>query len=184
MNLDVTDQKMQKAFEVLRVDLATVRTGRAAPSLVENISINVYGGTQRLKILELATISSSDPQTLVLSPFDPSIVEEMQKGILEANVGLTPSNDGNVIRISIPPLSQERRQELSRIMRQKLESGRIMIRQVRHEAMNEIKKQFNGKMISKEEMERLEKEVQRVTDKSIEDVNLMGERKEAELLQI
>src|ERR1035437_5346681 len=96
--------KMQKALLVLQEDLSTVRTGRAMPSLVENVVVSVYAGVQRLRIKELATISASDPQTLVLQPFDPSIAAEIQKGIMEANIGLTPSSDGNVIRISIPPL--------------------------------------------------------------------------------
>jgi len=111
-------QKMQKAFLNLAEDLSTVRTGRAMPSLVENVIISVYGGTQRLKIKELATISASDPQTLVLSPFDSSITDEIQKGIMEANIGLTPSADGNIIRISIPALSEERRKELIKLMKQ------------------------------------------------------------------
>src|SRR3989344_9452356 len=98
--------KMGKILDVLRTDLSTVRTGRAAPSIVENIVINAYGGSQRLRVMELATIGSSDPQTLVITPFDNSIIGEIQKGILEANVGLNPVIDGQVIRISIPRLSE------------------------------------------------------------------------------
>lgn len=177
-------QKMQKVLEVLRIDLSTVRTGRAAPSLVENIVINAYGQTQRLKVLELATITASDPQTLVITPFDNSIIGEIQKGIQETNVGLNPVIDGVVIRISIPPLSEERRQQLIHLMRQKLEGGRIQVRQVRHEAMNEIKKQYNDKTISEDEMLRLEKEVQKETDTTIEEIEAMGRKKEEELLQI
>jgi ribosome recycling factor len=115
-------EKMQKALLVLQQDLSTVRTGRAMPSLIENVVVSVYGGAQRLMIKELTTISASDPQTLVLQPFDPSIAGEIQKGIMEANIGLTPSSDGNVIRISIPPLSEERRKELIKLMKQKLEN--------------------------------------------------------------
>lgn len=184
MNPDETKQKMQKVLEVLHGDLTTVRTGRATPSLVENIIVAVYGGSTRLKIMELATISSSDPQTLLINPFDASIIGEMQKGIMEANVGLTPTVDGQHIRISIPPLSEERRQQLIKLMHQKLENGRIMVRQVRHEAMSAIKKQFNDKTISEDEMNRLEKEVQRSTDDVISQIDAMGKKKEAELQQI
>ena len=102
--------KMNKILEVVRNDLSTVRTGRAAPSLVENIVINAYGATQRLKVMELTTITTSDPQTLAVTPFDHSIIGEIQKGILEANVGLNPSCDGQIIRISIPPPFPEKEQ--------------------------------------------------------------------------
>lgn len=179
-----TKQKMIKVLEVIKTDLGTVRTGRAAPSLVENIVVSVYGGSTKLKIMELATINTSDSQTLVLSPFDPSIIGEIQKGIQEANVGLSPSNDGQVIRIAIPLLSEERRQQLIHVMKQKLENGRIMVRQVRQEAMNDVKKQHTDKTISEDEMKRLEKEVQKVTDDITADIDFMGKKKEEELLQI
>lgn len=176
---------MQKVLDVLHGDLATVRTGRAAPSLVENIVVSVYGGPPaggtRLKVMELATIGASDPQTLIITPFDASIIGEIQKGIQETNVGLTPVVDGSGhIRISIPPLSQERREQLIKLMHQKLENGRIMIRQVRHEAMMEIKKLE----LSEDETSRLEKEAQKATDDSIAQIDAMGKRKEEELLQI
>lgn len=176
--------KMQKALMVLQEDLSTVRTGRAMPSLVENVVVSVYAGAQRLRIKELATISASDPQTLVLQPFDPSIAGEIQKGIMEANVGLTPSSDGNVIRISIPPLSQERRQELIKLMKQKLENGRISIRQIRQDARNIIRKQHNEKELSEEQMFRLDEEIQKITDQIMLPVDEMGRKKEAELMQI
>ena len=161
-----------------------MRTGRAAPSLIEGIVINAYGGTQKLRLMELATIAASDPQTLVITPFDQSIIGEIQKGIQEANVGLSPVIDGELVRITIPHLSEERRQELIHLMRQKLENGKIMVRQVRHEAMAEIKKQKAQKIISEDEVSRLEKEVQKVTDEMITDIDLVGEKKEEELLSI
>lgn len=184
MNLDEVRQGMQKVSEVLRTDLSTVRTGRAAPSLVEHIVIAAYGGTQKLKVMELATIGTSDPHTLIITPYDGSIIGEIQKGILEANVGLNPVIGGQVIRISIPPLSEERRQELIHLMRQKLENGRIMVRQVRHEAMLEIKKQYSNKAISEDEMARLEKEAQKTTDEVMTEIEGMGKKKEEELMQI
>jgi len=177
-------QKMQKALMVLQEDLATVRTGRAAPSLIENVVVTVYGEAQKLKIKELATIAASDPQTLVLQPFDPSITGEIQKGIMEANVGLTPSSDGNVIRISIPPLSEERRKDLIRLMKQKLENGRIAIRQIRQDARNSVRKQHNDKEISEEQMYAIDQNIQKVTDEIMIPVDSMGREKEAELLQI
>ncbi len=176
-----TKQKMQKVLEVLKNDISTVRTGRAAPSLIENIIVSAYGGTAKLKVMELATIHATDPQTLTISPFDNSTLGDIQKAILETNIGLNPSNDGVVIRISIPPLSQERREQLIHLMRQKLENGRVMIRQSRHEAMLEIKK---DKELSEDEISRLEKEVQNATDQFTSEIDSIGKKKEEELLQI
>lgn len=187
MNPDLVNEmkaRMQKALMVLQEDLATVRTGRAMPSLIENVIISVYAGAQRLRIKELATISASDPQTLVLQPFDPSIAGEIQKGIMEANIGLIPSSDGNVIRILIPPLSEERRKELIKLMKQKLENGRIVIRQIRQDARNIVRKQHNNKEISEEQMYSIDQEIQKITDQIMLPVDEMGRKKEAELLQI
>ena len=177
-------QKMQQSLAVLQGDLATVRTGRAMPSLVENVVVSVYQGAQRLKIKELATISASDTQTLVLNPFDPSIASEIQKGIMEANIGLTPSSDGQVIRISIPPLSEERRKDLIKLMKQKLENGKISIRQIRQDARNDVRKKHLNKEISEEQMFRLDQEIQKITDEIILAVDEIGRKKEGELLQI
>lgn len=184
MNIDTTRLQMGKILEILKTDLSTVRTGRATPSLVENIVINAYEGTQKLRVMELATIGTSDSQTIIITPFDASIIEEVQKGIQEAQVGLTPVIDGLLIRISIPLLSTERRQELVTLVNQKLEGGRIQIRQVRHEAMEVIKKQENNKEIGEDDLLRLEKEVQNLTDKTIETIDELGKHKEQELLQI
>lgn len=179
MNLDVKE-KINKILDLLRQDLGTVRTGRAAPSLVENIVISAYAGTAKLKVMELATISSSDTQTLLVAPFDGSIIGEIQKGIQEAQTGLNPVIDGQVIRISIPPLSEERRQELIKLMRQKLENAKIMVRQARHEALDDIKKQE----LPEDEEERLEKEVQKLADSASEQIEDLGKQKEEELMQI
>lgn len=177
-------QKMQKVLEVLKTDLSTVRTGRAAPSLVENIVVSVYGGTQRLKIVELAHVSSSDPQTLQIAPYDGSIIGEIKKGILEANIGLTPSIDGQLIRISIPLLSQERREELTHLVGQKLEGAKIQIRQVRHEAMADVKKKHEAKEIGEDDVDRLEKEVQKQTDALMLQIEELGNKKKEELMQV
>ena len=174
-------EKMQKALELLRHDLATVRTGRAAPSLVENIVVLAYGGSAKLRVMELATISATDPQTLTVTPYDGSIIGEIQKGIMESGAGLNPVIDGQLIRISIPMLSEERRQELIKLMKQKLENGKIMIRQVRHEAMDEIKKDEG---LGEDEVARLEKEIQKETDDTMSQIDEMGKRKEEELMQI
>lgn len=175
-----TREKMRKAIDILASDIGTIRTGKAAPALVENISVSVYGGTAKLRIMELATVNAQDASTLVLTPFDASVIEEIRKGIMESGAGLNPASDGQVIRISIPPLSEERRQELIHLMRQKLENGNVMIRQIRHEAMSDLKKGD----LPEDENERLEKEIQKATDDFTAEINALGKKKEEELLQI
>src|SRR3972149_10544310 len=175
-----TREKMRKAVEVLRSDIATIRTGKAAPSLVENIQVSVYNGTVKLRVMEVATVVAQDPQTLVLTPFDQSIIEEIRRGIMDGGAGLNPASDGQVIRITIPPLSEERRQELIHMMKQKLENGHIMIRQIRHEALNDLKKGD----LPEDENSRLEKEIQRATDDFIVQIDALGRKKEEELLQL
>jgi ribosome recycling factor len=184
MDLDTTAQKMNSVLELIKQDLGTVRAGKAAPSLVENIVVAAYGGTQRLKVMELAQIGSLDAHTLVITPYDASIIGEIHKAIQDSGSGITTTIDGQVIRISIPPLSEERRQELVHLVNQKLEGGRIQVRQVRHEAMEEIKKAFNNKELSEDDKARLEKEAQRITDDTIAQIDSLGKQKEAELMSI
>lgn len=175
-----TREQMSKALEILSSEVSTIRTGKAAPSLVESISVSVYNGTTRLKIMELATITSTDPQTLVLTPFDASIIEEIRKGIMDSGSGFNPASDGQVLRISIPPLSEERRQELIHMMHQKLEGGHVMIRQIRHEALNDLKKEE----LPEDENLRMEKEIQKLTDEFTSQIDSLGKKKEEELMQV
>lgn len=182
--LATTRDRMKKAIEITRQDLSTIRSGRATPSIVEPIVISAYGGGQKLKLMELATITIQDAKTLLIAPYDPSIIGEIEKGILEANVGLTPVVEGEVIRIAIPSLSEERRQEYIRLARSKLEAGRIMIRQIRHEAMKDLKRLEEAGQISEDKRKLGEKKVQELTDEMIAEIDAMGDRKEAELLQV
>lgn len=180
--LAYTRAQLQKVLEVIRNDIATIRTGRATPALVENIVVKAYGGSAHMRVVELATIAATDTQTLVITPFDASIIQEIAKGIQETNVGLNPVVDGQVIRISLPPLSADRRQELIKAMKQKLENGKIMVRQVRHEKMDAIKKLHTDKTITEDEQGRLEKDVQKLVDETIETTESLGKKKEEELL--
>lgn len=176
-----TKKKIDKVLDILKGDLATIRTGRATPALVENITINAYGGSAKLKVMELATIGAQDNKTLIITPFDMTTIHEIQKGIEAGNVGLNPIIDGNLLRISIPPLSHDRRQELIKAMKHKLENGKIMVRQVRHDAISDIKKEYEGR---EDDIKRLEKDVQRLVDETMETIESYGKQKEQELLQI
>lgn len=176
--------QMQKVLELVLSDIGTLRTGRAMPSLVENIICPAYGGTQRLKVQELATITSPDTQTLVIDPWDKSIIGDIKKGILEANIGLNPSVDGEIIRISLPPMTTEDREKYTKLLSGKLESGRIMVRGQRAEAMKDIKRAFEAKEISEDVKFDNEKKVQNLTDEFVGKIDEAGERKKSELLQI
>ncbi len=179
--LNSLKDKMQKAIEIVQTDMQTIRSGRATPSLVENIGILVYGGQQKMKIKELATITTSDLRMIVIAPFDPSIVEEVVKGIQEANVGYNPVSEGKIIRISIPPLTEERRDEYKKLAKAKAEGGRIMIRQIRHDSMVQLKRTLEASDIDQDLKKRLEKRVQESTDQFVSEIDALLKHKEEEL---
>jgi ribosome recycling factor len=176
--------KMQAVLDLISGDIGSLRTGRATPALVEAIEVSVYGGTQRLKVNELATIGSTDPQTLVIDPWDKSIIGEIRQGILAANIGMSPVIDGEIIRISLPPMTSEDREKYVRLLSTKLENGRVMIRQIRADFMHQIKTKFEEKEISEDENFALEKRLQEITDEFIGKIEEAGEKKKQELLQI
>lgn len=177
-------QKMQKAFDILSHDLATVRSGKASSQLVEDIEINAYNGTARLKVMELATISTPDPKTIVISPFDVSIIGDIEKGINDSGLGINPAVSGDIIRLSVPPLTEERRAEMVKMINQKCEGGKVMIRQVRQESMHELKKLEEDGHTSEDVLERVEKEVQHFTDEYIKNIDMLRDQKEKELMTV
>ena len=174
---------MNKSFEIMLNDFATIRTGKANTALVENIEITAYEGT-RLKLNELATIGVLDPHTLIVTPFDQSVISAIEKGISESNIGINPAVSGQIIRLSIPPLTEERRLEFVKLIHHKAEQGRIMIRQIRQTAMGDIKKKKDAKVFGEDEAERLEREVQKLTDDFMEKIEDLRERKEEEIMKI
>jgi ribosome recycling factor len=176
--------KMQSTLDVVTSDISGIRTGRATPALVENIVCPAYGGTQRLKVVELATITASDPSQIIINPWDKSIIGDIRKGIEQANLGMNPSIDGEIIRITMPPLTTEDREKYVKLLSGKLESGKIMIRQVRADEMHEIKKKFEEKEMTEDEKFANEKKIQEITDEFVGKIDEMGEKKKAELLQI
>ncbi|BCX14987.1 MAG: ribosome-recycling factor [Patescibacteria group bacterium] len=176
--------KMQQIFDLVASDIASIRVGRATPSLVEDLSVLVYGGQQKMKVQELATIYVIDPQTLEIDPWDKSIIGEIRKGIIAAGVGLNPIIAGEKIRISIPPLTTEDRENYLKLLSAKLESGRVMIRQIRAGFLKDIQKWFEEKQISEDEKYADEKRLQEITDEFIEKINNQGEKKKEELTQL
>jgi ribosome recycling factor len=182
--LTETRDKMRKSIEVTTQDLSTVRSGKASPSLVEHIVVTVYGGTATMKLMELATIATSDARTLTITPYDPSVMQEIEHGLQVANTGMTPIVDGEMIRITIPPLTEERRREFLKLAKTKIEAGKIMIRQIRQEAMHQIKKNADDKTISEDQQKMFEKHIQELTDKMVVELEVLEKKKEAELMQV
>lgn len=183
-SLEDTKQKMQRAMEVLKNDLATLRTGRASASLVENIEVLVYGGAQKLKIIELASITTPDPHLILIAPWDQSIIGDIAKGLMVSNIGLNPVIDSTTIRLNIPPLTEERRLELVKAMSQKLEAGKVMVRQIRHDLMSEIKRAYDSKELIEDDKKRFEEALQKMTDEMMGEIDAMGTKKEEELMTV
>ncbi len=177
-------QRMQQVIELVVNDIASIRTGRATPSLVEDIIVSVYGGQQRLTIKELATITAPDTQTLTISPWDKSIIGDIRKGMLEANVGLNPSIDGEILRISLQPMTGEDRERYVKLLGTKLENGKIMVRQIRGDGMKDIKDAFEKKEITEDGKFQQEKKLQEITDEHIAKIEELGKNKEEELRKI
>lgn len=178
------NQKMQKVVDSVVADISGIRTGRATPSLVENIMVPAYGGTQMMRVLEVASITAPDTQMLVISPWDKSIIGDIRKGIMEANMGMNPSIDGEVIRISFPPLTTEDREKYVKLLSSKLENGKVLIRSVRADEMHDVKKSFEDKVITEDERKDAESKIQELTDLYIGKIETVGESKKQELLTI
>lgn len=176
--------KMGHVVDFVKQDVGTIRTGKATSALVENVIINAYGGSTKMRVVELGTISVPDAQSLTITPYDPSIIGEIRRDIEAANLGLTPLIDREIVRISVPPLTGERRQEFVKLLHRKLEDGRVKARQVRHDKMSELKRLFEEKALTEDDRERLEKELQDLTDKIIAQIEAIGEAKEKEILNV
>jgi len=177
-----TEQKMEKSIEVIRREFATVRTGRASRSLVENIKVDYYGSS--IPIRQLANISIPEAQLIVIQPWDPTALEAIERAIMKSNLGLMPNNDGKVIRISVPQLSQERREDLIKIIKNIAEQGRVSIRSIRRDSNEKLKKAKLSSEISEDEEFKLHKEVQNLTDKYIKEIDDLFEHKEKEIREI
>lgn len=179
-----TKQRMERALQVLKDDFGTVKTGKANPQLVESIVIKAYGGSAMLKVNELATIHVQDASTVIITPFDHSVLGDIERGISDSQMGLGISVDGSIIRITVPPLTQERREEFVKLIHKKAENGKIMIRQSRAESNDEIGKMKKDNEITEDDEKRLEKEVQKLTDEYVEKIDEIEKMKEQELMTV
>ena len=176
------EEKMRRSIEVLKRELATIRTGHATPALIEHIKVE-YAGVPTL-LNQIAGISAPGARLLVIQPWDRGSLHDIEKAILKSDLGLNPASDGSVIRINIPPLTEERRQELVKVVRKRVEERKIVTRNLRREAMDELKGLEKSKDISQDECKRSLDQLQKLTDSFIVDAEQIGRDKEAELIEV
>ena len=184
MQEDDIRQKMQQAVDAVKEDLSSIRTGRATPALVEGIVVTTYGGSQKLRIVELATITTPDTRTILINPWDKSVVFDIKRAIEDNKTGLNPLVGEDVIRVSLPPMTEEDRQSFVKLLSQKLENGKISIRRVRAEAMGDVSAAFERKEFGEDEKFAREEKVQKLTDEYVGKIEDIGKQKEAELMSV
>lgn len=174
--------RMKGALQALEEDLTGIRTGRANPALIEKLPVEYYGSPTPLQ--QLASIGVPEPRQLLIRPFDPSTVKNIERAILASDIGLTPNSDGKTIRLNLPPLTEERRRELVRVVKNRVEEARVAIRNVRRDSIRDLREFENEKLISEDDLKRGEEELQKITDEFIDEVNKTGERKENEIMEV
>lgn len=175
-------QKTAKALDHTLHEFSSLHTGKASPSMVENVMAEVYGSSMRLK--DIAAITTPDPRLIQVQPWDKEAVKPIEKALQQANLGINPSTDGNVIRLPIPELSRERRQEMTKVCQRMAEEGRVSIRHARRESLDAFKKLEKDGTISEDDLKRYEKEVQQLTDQAIKQIDQHLQGKEQELLAV
>lgn len=177
------ENRMKSALQSFEEDLAGVRTGRATPALIEKLPIEYYG--METPLMQLATISVPEARVLLIRPFDPSSLKAIEKSILASDLGLTPNNDGKVIRLNLPPLTEDRRRDLVKFVQKRMEDCKVSIRNVRRDIMKDLRDFEKEKMISKDDLETAEEELQKLTDRMIADeVEKISEKKEKEIMEV
>jgi len=176
------ESRMKGAIESLEEDLSGIRTGRAHPALVEKIPVEYYGVPTPL--VQLASISVPEPRSLLIRPFDASTLKAIERGILASELGLTPNNDGKAIRLNLPVLTEERRRDLVKLVHSRVEEGRVAVRNVRRDMIKDLREFEEEKIISEDELKKGEEEMQKITDRYIEEINTIGGHKEKEILEV
>lgn len=176
-----TEKRMHSALEALKADLRTIRTGRASPALVERVMVDYYG--QPTPLNQLAVISAPEPSLLVVRPYDPESLEEIERAILKSDVGLTPSNDGRIIRLPVPRLTEERRKDLAKMVRQRVEEGKVALRNIRRDSLGDLREFEKEGLISEDEFYRAKDKLQELIDNYTEQMEDISARKQKEILE-
>lgn len=175
-------QRMQKCVQTFQADLKKLRTGRAHPSLVEHLKVDYYGSEVPLQ--QVANISIEDARTLVVSPWEKSMVQAIEKAIFKSDLGLTPMTAGTVIRVPLPALTEERRRDITKVVRQDGENARVSVRNVRRDALNDVKEMLKEKMISQDDERKAQDDIQKLTDRHVAEIDQLLAAKEKEILQV
>jgi ribosome recycling factor len=181
-SLKDADHKMEQALGHLREDLSSIRTGRASAAVLSRIMVEYYGTPVPLN--QLASVNVPEPRLLVIQPFDKNSVTQVEKAIQQSDLGITPSNDGQVIRLAFPPLTEERRKELVKQVHHRAEEGRVAVRNVRRHAKDDMEKLERDHLISEDELTRGEKELQKLTDRHVVEIDEIQRHKESELMEV
>lgn len=177
-----TEARMDKTLESMEEDFKSIRTGRASPALVERVTVEYYGMPTPLN--QLAAISAPEPQMLLIRPYDPASITAIEKGILQADLGLNPGNDGRVIRVPIPRLTEERRRELVKVVKRRVEESKVALRNIRRDAQEELREYESEKLISEDDRKRGQDELQKLIDRFVAKVDESGARKEQDIMEI
>jgi ribosome recycling factor len=177
-----TETRMKGAIQALEEDLSGIRTGRASPALIERLHVEYYGVPTAL--IQLASISVPDPRSLLIKPFDATSLKAIERAILASDLGLTPNNDGKSIRLNLPPLTEERRRDLVKVVHNRVEEARVAARNVRRDSIRDLREFEEEKLISEDDLKKGEEELQKITERYIEEINLAGEHKEKEILEV
>ena len=176
------ENRMQKAVEALRRELASIRGGRALTSLVDHVKVEHYGSIMPLN--QLATVSAPEARLLTIQPWDRQALAAIEKAIQKSDLGLNPSSDGHIIRLAIPPLTEDRRKDLVRVVHKKVEEGRVAVRNVRRDCLEELRRLERDEHVSEDDERRGQEKLQKLTDRHVADVDRLGQEKEAELLEV
>ena len=180
--LSDAENRMKSALSVLSEDLAGLRTGRASSALVEKLAVDYYGVSTPL--FQVASISIPEPQQIAIRPYDPKTLKMIEKAVLASDLGLTPNNDGKSIHLNLPPLTEERRRELVKVVHARVEEARVAVRNVRRDSQNDMRDFEKEKLISEDELKRGEEDLQKLTDRFIEEINKRGQEKEQEIMEV
>jgi ribosome recycling factor len=175
-------ERMNAAIASLKEDLAAIRTGRASPALVEKLSVEYYG--QPTPLIQLASISVPEPRQLLIRPFDPGSIKDIERAVQTSDLGLTPNSDGKVIRLNLPPLTEERRRDLVKVVHGRVEEAHVSVRNVRRDAIKDLRDFKEEKVISEDDLKRGEEETQKLTDEIIGEIDTMGKNKEKEVMEV
>ncbi len=177
-----TENKMKKAIASLEGDLANIRAGRANPTILDRISVEYYGA--QTPIAQVGTISVPEARSIVIQPWDVSVLKDIEKAILASDIGITPNNDGKVIRLNFPPLTEERRKELSKGVSKRGEEAKVAVRNIRRDSLEQFKKQKKANEITEDDLKDLEEKVQKLTDKFVKEIDGIVDAKEKEILEV